>query len=193
MTHDRTDLQRVADALRLAALLIVLAGFFFVFRADQGRLEAQHAENARIERQIRADDAITATADALEAQTRTLRARLARHTLQPDDTVAVAAFLRQAARVADRRRTTIAAIGAAESRRAAAAPAAFDGVPLDLTVEGRYADVLATLAELSSGRVLAAVEVSSIARKNPAAPDATLTAAVRVVVGGRTHDRAGSS
>ena len=193
MTHDRADLRRAADALRLAALLIVLGGFFFVFRADQHRLAAQRTENAHIARQIHADDAILATAGTLATQTRALRARLARHALDVDDTTAVAAFLREAARVAARRRTTIAAIGAAGRGRAGAGAAGFDGVPLDLTVEGRYADVLATLGELSSGRVLAAVDLSSLARKNAASNDATLSAAVHVVVGARTHDRAGSS
>lgn len=193
MTHDRADLQRVAGALRLAALLIVLGGFFLVFRGDQRRLATQQAENGRIARQIRDDETILATADALAAQTRALRARLAHHALEIDDTVATAAFLQDAARVAARRRTTIAAIGSAGRQRASSGTAAFEGVPLDLTVEGRYADVLATLADLSSGRVLAALDVSSIARKNPASNDATLSAAVHVVVGARTHVRAGSS
>lgn len=192
MTHDRADLQRAGDALRFAALLIAVGGFFFVFRADQRRLVLQQTENARIAQRIRADDEITATADALAAQTRALRARLARHALDADDTAAVAAFLREAARVAARRRTTIAAINAAGRQRTSSA-AAFDGVPLDLTVEGRYADVLATLTDLSAGRVLAAIDLSSIARKNPASSDATLSASLHVVVGARPHDRAASS
>ncbi|MEA2664008.1 MAG: hypothetical protein QOI11_952, partial [Candidatus Eremiobacteraeota bacterium] len=74
--------------------------------------------------------------------------------------------------------------GAAPSPNRPARPPAdtFEAIPLDLTVEGRYADVLATVAALSSARVPAMVDVASLARKQAGSPDATLSAQLHVTI-----------
>jgi hypothetical protein len=58
----------------------------------------------------------------------------------------------------------------------------FEALPLDLTVEGRYADVLATIGALSADRVPTVVDVASLARKQVGSPDPTVSAQVHVTI-----------
>lgn len=58
----------------------------------------------------------------------------------------------------------------------------FEAIPLDLTVEGRYADVLATIGALSADRVPTMVDVASLARKQVGSPDPTVSAQVHVTI-----------
>ena len=57
------------------------------------------------------------------------------------------------------------------------------GLSYEVTLEGRYADVLATVRALSHARLPAAVGIASLTRKNPSALDATLVAALHVNLG----------
>ncbi|MBV8644919.1 MAG: hypothetical protein JO225_13520 [Candidatus Eremiobacteraeota bacterium] len=64
-----------------------------------------------------------------------------------------------------------------------------------MSVEGRYADLLATLRDLTRMRVLATVEVTALGRKD-AATNARLVASVHVLLSrlapaGVPHARAG--
>ncbi len=173
-----------AKAVAFAAVLVLLAGYAFVFRADEDRIRARIADDRRIQLQL-ADARRTMRSRArLERERAELRARLRRVDLDGDRTAAAADFVRDAANIAARHHTTIAsiaAVGAASSTFATSADA-FDAIPLDITVEGRYANVLATIAALSAGRVPAVVDVASLARKQAGSADATLTAQVHVAI-----------
>jgi hypothetical protein len=186
-------------AMRFAAVLVVLAGYAFVFRAGETRIGEQLARNAQTVERLRAGERATASFAALESERTRLLEQLRRSEVSGERSLLVARFLRDAATAARARRTTITAVTAsgaqsvigagaqpATTARAENGPGAsavpFDSIPLELTVEGRYADVLATVRGLSGGRVPATVDVSSLARKNAGAPDATLTAALRVVL-----------
>jgi hypothetical protein len=189
-----------AKAIRFGAVLVVLAGYAFVFRAGEARIDEQLVRNAQTLEQLRADERTTASVAALESKRHRLLEQLRRSDIGGERSLVVARFLRDAGTAARARRTTITAVtaggaqpvNAASAQRAtagrvengsrASAGVAFDGVPLELTVEGRYADVLSMVRALSAGRVPATVDVSSLARKNPGAPDATLTAALRLVL-----------
>ena len=195
---------RDARALWFTAVLIVLAGWAFGFRADESRIADRVDDERRLRAQLAAAERTLSTRPALERERATLRARLRRVDLEGDRTTAVARFVRDAAAVAARHRTTIAAIAAVGSARTAAPPVtsaampsprtapastalqapadAFEAIALDLTVEGRYADLLAAFAALSSGRVPTAVEVVSLARKQAGSPTATLSAQLHVVI-----------
>lgn len=190
-----------AKAIRFGAVLVVAAGYAFVFRAGEARIGEQLARNAQIVEQLRAGERTAASFAALESERTRLLEQLRRLQVSGERSLLVARFLRDAAAAARARRTTITAVTASGAQPVIAATAqptptprvqndpagvnaglAFDGIPLELTVEGRYADVLATVRALSAGRVPATVDVSSLARKNAGVPDATLTAALRVVL-----------
>jgi hypothetical protein len=195
-----------AKLLRFAAVLIVLAGYSFIFRTGEARIAERRDGNARIAEQLGADIRTTALRAALIDERARLRKRLRLADASSDRSTTVARFLRDAAALATSHRTAISAVtatgasaavpatGATGVSTAAAVPGSergspavssedpFDAIPLDMTVEGRYGDVLATVRALSADRVLATVDVTSLVRKNAAAPDATLTAALRVVL-----------
>lgn len=120
-----------------------------------------------------------------EAEGRRVRDQLRAVALDGDRSTVVAHFLRDAARIAVVHRATITAITNVSPAGAPAAPqarATLDAVPLDVTVEGRYADVLATMRALSRSTVPAAVELASLARKHVDGPDPTLSAALHVAL-----------
>jgi Tfp pilus assembly protein PilO len=180
-----------AKLLRFAAVIVVLAAYVFVFRAGEGRIAERRDENARIAERLHAGERMLASRGRLETERARLRGRLRAVELDAGRSALVARFLRDAARIAAAHHATIPTIAAAGPQTAAAGtpPSAaseanepLDEIPLDVTVEGRYADVLATLRALSASRVLAAVDVASLARKHADGTDATLTAALHVVL-----------
>ena len=89
---------------------------------------------------------------------------------------AASAFLSDAARAAAARRTTITLL-AAESPRTAAAGAT---VPFTLGLEGRYADVLATIRSFSTLRVAASLVLTALTRSTASAGEPTISATLRV-------------
>jgi hypothetical protein len=193
--------------LRFAAVLVVLAGYVFVFRAGEARLAARIAENADMAERVRESEHAPASRTALAAERARLREQLRSANVAADRGTLVARFVRDAAAIARAHRTAITTITAsapaasamsasvpAASAMSASVPAASaisasrpagepsGGVPFEMTVEGRYADVLATIRALPSGHALASVDVTSIARKNLASTDGTLTASLRVLL-----------
>ncbi|MDB5072724.1 MAG: hypothetical protein JWM87_3835 [Candidatus Eremiobacteraeota bacterium] len=183
-----------AKLVRFSAVLIVLAGYTFVFRAGEARLDERIAENAGIVEQLRDGERRLASRTALIAGRTRLREQLRSASVAADRSTLVARFLRDAARIASDHHAAITAITASTGTGMQPAVAAaertpsfrtddpFEEIPLEMTVEGRYADVLATIRALPSGRVLASVDVTSLARKSATSPDGTLTASLRVVL-----------
>jgi hypothetical protein len=184
--------------VRFAAVLVVLAGYLLVFRAGERRIGERVEENARIVERIGAAERTLASARALEGERARLRAGLHAVELGADRSALVARFVRDAARIAAARHTTIATIAAAGTTSRPAAGIAnaavssvaalpnpadsFETIPLEVVVEGRYTDVLATVRALSRAPVLAGVEIASLTRKNADAADTALTAALHVVL-----------
>ena len=187
-----------AKMVRFAAVLVVLCGYVFVFRAGEGRIGERLAANAETVERLGVAERTLARGAALDAERARLERALESDQRHDDRSALTARFLRDAAALATARRTTITAIAASGSQTASATPPrslsssssasasapdeTFDTIALDVTVEGRYTDVLATIRALSSGRALAAVELESIARKDTAAAEALLTASLHVVL-----------
>jgi hypothetical protein len=113
----------------------------------------------------------------------------------------VARFVRDAARVVVSHRTTIATIAVSGAplasapivNRTATAGSSgtadsgvgadpLDAIVLDVTIDGRYADVLAAIRALSHTDVLASLDIASLARKNADAAEAMLTATLHVTL-----------
>lgn len=182
--------------VRFAAVIVVLASYVLVFRTGEARITDRLEENARIMDSLRAAQQTVAARPRLETERRRLRAHLHAVDLDADRGALVARFVRDAARIATAHRTTIAAItasgataslavgaAAVSSAASSAAPSEpLQTIPLEVTVDGRYADVLATVRALSAARVLAAVDVASLARKNAAAADPAVTAVIHVAL-----------
>jgi hypothetical protein len=199
-----------AKAMRFAAVVVVLAAYAFVFRGGEGRIAAQLDQNARLVERVHAAERTLAARPGIEAQRTRLRDRVRTVELDAGRSALVARFLRDAARIAATHHATIPTITAASAtttsptsattasttgalgattataaRSTALAtangePEPLEALPLDVTVEGRYTDVLAMIRALSRTRVLAAVDVASLARKHADGADATLTAALHV-------------
>ncbi len=176
-----------AKLLRFAAVVVVLAGYVFVFRGGEGRITERLDENARIAERVRTSELALAARARFEADRTRLLGRLRAVELDAGRSALVARFLRDAARIAAAHHAAIPTITAAGvATPVSVAPSAtndpLESIPLEITVEGRYADVLATMRALSRSRVLAAVDVASLARKHADGPDATLTATLHVAL-----------
>jgi hypothetical protein len=168
--------------LRFAAVVVVLGGYLALFHAGEQRLAARVAANAELAAQLDEAGRILAARPALETERSRLREQLRTVDLDSDRSLLVARFVHAAARIAVAHRTTVPAIAASGAANAAGTATPFDAIPLELAVEGRYVDVLTTIRALSNSRVLAAVDVVSLARKNADSDDATLVATLRVVL-----------
>lgn len=199
MTAIPRDQRTGVNLVWFAALVVALGGYVFAFRLIETRIDERVARIAHSSEQLRADDRVLAEQPRLVVERAHLRARLARVEIGDDATRLVARFLHDAARIAARHRTSITAIagssaGAAAARtplsdsfvRSSTPPATvvdpFQVIPFDVTIEGRYGDLLATVVELSATPVLARIDLVSLGRKNVDAPDATLSAALHVAL-----------
>jgi hypothetical protein len=179
--------------LRFASVAVVLAAYLFVFRAGEARIIARQDENARIAERVSAGERALAARGRVEALRTRLRENLRAVELDAARSALIARFLRDAARIAAAHHASIPTISAAgpqnvatvtpsDPLKASDSPEPLETIPFEITVEGRYADVLGTMRALSRSRVLAAVDVASLARKHADGPDATLTAALHVVL-----------
>jgi Tfp pilus assembly protein PilE len=191
-----------AKLLRFTAVVVVLGAYVFVFRGGEGQITAQLDENARLVERAHAAERTLAARPSIEAQRMHLRDRMRTVELDADRSALVARFLRDAARIAATHHATIPAITAtgttattstsptsAKSTVPAtdlAEPEPLEALPLEITVEGRYAEVLAVIRALSRTRVLAAVDVASLGRKHADGADATVAAALHVQLQRRT-------
>ena len=179
-----------AKLVRFAAVVVVLAAYVFVFRAGEARIAGRLDDNARIGDRVRAGERTLASRPRLEADRTRLRIELGAVELDGGRSALVARFLRDAARIAAAHHAKIPAITAASTAATGAtgtnAPSAASGtleaMPLEIAIEGRYDDVLATIRALSRTRVLAAIELASLARKHADGADATLSAALHVAL-----------
>lgn len=180
--------------MRFAAVIVVLAAYLLVFRGGETRIAERLDDNARIGERVRAGERTLASRPRVEAERRRLRGELRTVDLDAPRSALVARFLRDAARIAAAHHAAIPTITATATAVAATLPPnaatlasnapidPLETIPLEVTVEGRYADLLATMRALSRSRVLAAVEVASLARKHADGPDVTLTAALHVAL-----------
>lgn len=178
----------VARAGAFAALLIVLAGFALIVRPLESAIGERYADvdaaRASLERSV----ALTRRIPALLRERDGLRAHLRRLHLADRRAAMLERFLRTVSGVA---RTD----GIAVVRVAAAVPPPFSAVPhpapaplleevpLELTVRGRYGDLIRAARELGAGELAAHVTIASLggAERRPGAP-ALLSATFHVLL-----------
>lgn len=184
-----------AQAVRFGAVLLVLAGYAFVFRSGEGALAAQLAQNVQLAGALRAADATLAAAASTEAERARLRRALQAGRAAGEPAALVARFVRDAATTARAHRTALTALastaeGARQMTARRTAPAG--ALALDLTIEGRYADVLATVRALPASYVGAAIELRALARKNPGGSDRTVSAMIHAALEPASVTRGGA-
>jgi hypothetical protein len=179
----------LAKAIRFAAVLIVLAGYLVVVREGERRIGDRLAANAELVERLSSDHRLLAMRLGLERERTRLRSSLRAAEVHAERGAVVSSFLRDAAAVAAARGTKVTSVTANGAPPAAPASAGgtpnaqFDTVAFELAVEGRYADILATVRALSTtSHALASVEIASLARKNAGHGGATLTASLKVVL-----------
>ena len=194
MTHGERR-RAAVTGLWLVVCCVAVAGYVVAVRIEGARADERIAANALTAERLRAGSITLAQRPRLEAERTRLRGLL-RGVDTGDPTRLVAEFVRDAAHESARLHTAITAIGASNHPAPATAPvnsattttppatgANADPIvllPLDVTLEGRYLDVLATIRRLSRMHVVAAVEVGALARTNADSSDATLSATLRV-------------
>ncbi len=180
----------------LVAGAIALTASAGVYQMAELQRTARIADTARVMNAIDAADAAIAQRASLTARRERLRTTLGTTLRTIDPASRVASFVRDTARIATRHRTMIASIvpqvtpgaalpsttGGAISGPTAGPGTSSETVALNVTVEGDYRDVLATVGDLASLTYPADVALTSIARQNPHASEATVTAAIRVTL-----------
>jgi hypothetical protein len=194
----------LAKSIRFAAVLVVLAGYLLVVREGERRIGERLAANAELVERLASDHRLLAMRAGLERERTRLRSSLRRAGIRAEHGPVVSTFLRDAAAVAAARGTKVTSVTANGPSLTAPAPAApapaagtpntetpnagtpnapFDTVAFELAVEGRYADILATVRDLSANsHALASVEIASLARKNTSHGGAILSASLKVVL-----------
>jgi Tfp pilus assembly protein PilO len=175
-----------ARAVWFATVLVVLAGYVGIVRAGEARIAEQRAAVAEIAAHLDADELrLRAQATVEDARTR-LRRRVRRFALDGDEAVLVARFVHDAARIATRDRLRVVTIAAdptlAPDGQAPTTQTAFAVTPLDVTLEGGYADLLHGVRDLSRGPVLARVTLDGLTRTHRDGPGTSVTATLHVLV-----------
>jgi len=150
-----------------AALLIVLAGYWLVFRPLEATLADRYAEldvaRASIERRL----ALARRISPLERERTELETQLRRTHATVSGAESVERFLRDAAAVSARDRVAVESVAGAVGQPAVAvarAPQAviLDELPLDITLRGHYGDVIRAVRDLGNGQVPARLTLASL-------------------------------
>lgn len=150
-----------------AALLIVLAGFGLVVRPLETTIAERYADldaaRAALERSV----ALARRIPALERERSGLRAQLRRLRLTDHRAAMLERFLRALAAVARTENVAVVRVAAAVAPQFAAVPhpaptPLIEEVPLELTVRGRYGDVIRAARDLGQGDIAARVTIGSL-------------------------------
>ncbi len=179
----------VASALWWCAALVLVGGTSGIVMLGERHIDDQTVMNDGLTASLAANDVTVRTRGSLLAARGRLRADLRRLEADSESAPIVARFVRDTARVAQEHHTTVASIAAPGSPLAPKDRAqAIDAIPLAVTIEGHYTDVLAVIRALSSLPVPAEIDVVSIVRTT--SPGAVGVAAVLHVALQRIEPRA---
>ncbi len=202
-----------AKPIRFAAVLVVLAGYLVVVREGERRIGDRLAANAELAERLASDHRLLAMRPGLERERTRLRSLRTAESRVERGAVVSSFLRDAAAVAAARgtKITSITANGSTANGSSPTAPAPAAGTPnagtpnagtpnagtpnagtpnvpleavaFELAVEGRYADILATVRALSTtSHALASVEIASLARKNAGRGGVALTASLNVVL-----------
>ena len=168
-----------ARALWYAAGGIALVSTVLFATVVEGRVAAARREAQGVAERVGDDRRLIARSAHLRVLAAQLRRELgvAARVTERD---ALVRFLRDAAADVRARHVSIESVAPAPAHDPDAS--GLLAMPLDVTLQGRYVDLLSVLHTLSLGDVPARVEVLTLARDNAAPNDTTLEAALRVTL-----------
>jgi hypothetical protein len=155
--------------LWFACVLVTVAGYSLVYHPYEDAIADAAASRESVTRAIDENLALLGRREVLAGAGNKLERSLRTLDLSDDPRILVALYVRDAARIASEHHVRITALATLATPREPVAPSAVDvptppfaRTPLDLTLEGTYGDLLATIRTLSRARVLANVDLASL-------------------------------
>jgi len=173
---------RQVQVLWSLAVIVLLAGYFGMYRTQENGLGAEYDSIARVADLLERNAGDLRQLQSLEQVDSELTRRLSSIRLQASPSDVVALFIRETARIGSAHNVSVSAveapIGDSEharpvvsnvssdrtSRSAVSEASLFETIPLNLTIRGDYVGLLGTIRDLSHARVLAEVDLMSIER-----------------------------
>jgi Tfp pilus assembly protein PilO len=149
-----------------AAVLVVLGGYIFIFRPLEAEVADRYVQldssRATLERSLE----LARRIPALARERAELEARFARVHVRERRSAVIERFLRATANVAVRDEVAVESVASDARSAYAASPFArtplFDELSLDLTLRGRYNDVIRAIRDLNGGDVAARIALASL-------------------------------
>ncbi|MGD0473590.1 MAG: hypothetical protein ABSB70_10260 [Candidatus Velthaea sp.] len=178
----------------LACIVVLCAGYYVSFVVLATAIDRQHEETARVSDAVRLNAQIAAQRPQLELEQRAADELVRSFDLRADRATLVARFVQSAVRIAGERHVSLDQVDA-RGTAAASAPASapgqnanggfsFESIPLEISLRGNYAALLATIRDLARTPLPLQIEIAAIEREGPAAGNnaGPLTARLHLMV-----------
>ena len=154
------DLQRSSA---FVALAIVVAGYLLVFRPLEATVGERYADLDAARLTLEQRRALARRIPELEREQRQLATQLGRVHVGDRRAETVDRFLQTVAGVSARDAVAVESVSAAIAQQPRATPpAVLEEVPLDVTLRGRYADVIRAARDLNAADAAAGVTLASL-------------------------------
>ncbi len=161
---NRLSFFRGARGAAAAIVFVAVVAFVVFVRPGLDRLAADDARLAEATQALDADRVALTRLRAFPVLRRKYRAEIGSVDVRSSDAVLVADFLATAVRDAARRDVVVVSLSSDPHVAPTSQKATFRDIPLVLTQEGRYADVLATLDAFSHAHEIVRVDGIDITR-----------------------------
>jgi hypothetical protein len=171
--------------LWLACAVALAAGAYATFGALGSAIDAQQRRTGAVADTVLSNARLSAQMPQFERDEQTAQRRLRALALDADRPTTVARFLHAATRAAADARVTLDEVDERATAQAPSAAIGFDSIPLDVTLSGKYPDLLAAIRALARAPVSMKIEVAALERNTlPAggAVPAPLTARLHIVL-----------
>jgi hypothetical protein len=148
-----------------AAVLIVLAGYLFVFRPAEAAVALRYAQLSDARAMLERSVALAARIPGLTRERDRLRNSTARAHVRETRAITVERFLHAVASIAVRDGVAVENVAAGMRPGPYASPspqALFEEVPFDLTLRGRYPDVIRAVRDLNGGEIATRITLASL-------------------------------
>ncbi len=177
-----------------ACAVALYAGWYIAFDLFGNAIDRQELRSGRVAETLQATARDLAQRPRLEHAERVLDEHLRDFDIGADKPTTVAHFIGAAARIATAHHVNLdeveqpgpaaAPFPEAETKRAPGSTFSFEAIPLEVTLSGTYADLLAAIRALAQAPVSMQIEIAAIERKPAAASssDAPLAARLHVVL-----------
>jgi hypothetical protein len=149
-----------------AAVLIVVSGYLFVLRPAEATVTLRYTQLAGARTTLESSVALAGRVAPLTRERDALGAAVVRAHVRETRAILVARFLHAVAAVALREGVAVENIAADVRQAPLAAPvertALFEELSFDLTLRGRYGDVIRAVRELNGGEIATRITLASL-------------------------------